>query len=180
MRRKKPGIVFPAILLVSLLLLIPGVAVSQSIVPVDGSLACLLNVCKTGDIKELRRALTRGIDLNRGDASGCTPLMMAARHGHEPLVDLLIRSGAEVDARDEEGNTALLKVVDQPHCCPVVKTLLKHGANPRATNFNGENATALAQRSGKPEMTKLLKGAMQTDHEWSTCVKDLLRCLVQD
>jgi len=44
----------------------------------------------------------------RGDVSGITLLMGAAYDGHERLVDLLLRHGAEVNQKDSDGRTALM------------------------------------------------------------------------
>ena len=44
----------------------------------------------------------------RGEASGLTLLMGAAAHGHERVVELLIRRGAEINLQSSNGNTALM------------------------------------------------------------------------
>ena len=44
----------------------------------------------------------------RGGASGLTLLMGAAYHGHERVVDLLLRHGAEVNLQNSNGGTALM------------------------------------------------------------------------
>ena len=45
--------------------------------------------------------------MNIATLSGKTPLMLAAFTGYADIVQLLINAGAEIHARDREGNTAL-------------------------------------------------------------------------
>ena len=44
----------------------------------------------------------------RGGVSGLTLLMGAARYGHERVVELLLRHGAEINLQDSDGGTALM------------------------------------------------------------------------
>ena len=51
----------------------------------------------------------RGADVNHVDKKGMTPLLYAASidFGNSALIDLLVKSGARLDARIGEGLTAL-------------------------------------------------------------------------
>ncbi|CAI0381065.1 unnamed protein product [Linum tenue] len=49
-----------------------------------------------------------GTDVNAADGDGYTPLMLAAREGHGKVCRVLISAGAEVDARNARGETALI------------------------------------------------------------------------
>lgn len=53
----------------------------------------------------------QGSDLSLEDFQGQTPLHVAARRGHAAVVSLLLRSGAAVNARDQEGLSPLLLAV---------------------------------------------------------------------
>jgi len=44
--------------------------------------------------------------LNKQDSNGQTALHIAAKYGHEPMVDLLLRKGADTNIRDKQGVTA--------------------------------------------------------------------------
>jgi ankyrin repeat protein len=64
-----------------------------------------------GDARRVRRLLDLGADPNaKTAASGLTTLMAAAAMTHATAGRLLIDSGADLDARDAEGNTALALV----------------------------------------------------------------------
>jgi ankyrin repeat protein len=74
------------------------------------------------DTNRLREVVTilansRGIiNVNRPDESGFTPLLEAARHGHESIVAVLLeQKGIDVHHRDNRGSTALLWAQRQGH-----------------------------------------------------------------
>lgn len=57
-----------------------------------------------------------------------TPLLIASRKGHLPIVRLLCQNGAELEARDKDGLTSLHHACQQGHV-EVVKFLLSMGAD---------------------------------------------------
>ena len=75
----------------------------------------------------------------RGQASGLTLLIGAAAHGHERVVELLIRRGAELNLQDSVGGTALIAAASGGHE-RVVDLLLRHGAEINMQSSNGWTA----------------------------------------
>lgn len=67
--------------------------------------------------------------------NGYTPFIQAARRGHDTpeAMALLINSGANVNQRDDFGNTALHHVASQNNVV-LAEYLLGHGAKVNATN----------------------------------------------
>lgn len=64
---------------------------------------------EAGDIERIRFLLNRDlidVDISIGE-DGCTPLMLAAFHGHLELVRLLVEFGANVNALTMDNNFAL-------------------------------------------------------------------------
>ena len=59
--------------------------------------------------------------------TGRTSLHIAARHGVNECVSILLRNGSEVEAKDREGATPLALAAWQNHC-GVVKTLVDSGS----------------------------------------------------
>lgn len=48
-----------------------------------------------------------GVDIQRTDKEGSTPLLWASCHGHEAVVSLLIEKGADMNIGDENDRTPL-------------------------------------------------------------------------
>ena len=70
--------------------------------------AAFFNAAGSGDVAALESMINSGVDVNAKDASfGHTALIIASRRGHLPVVDLLLTKGADVNATDNYGNTAL-------------------------------------------------------------------------
>lgn len=62
----------------------------------------LFNCVKNGDLDCVERLLkTDSTLVHRRDETGATPLHYATFHGHRGVVSLLIRYGADVNARDD-------------------------------------------------------------------------------
>jgi len=72
--------------------------------------ALLHDACSQGSFEDAQLALDSSADPDRPDAQGLTPLMLAARAGHLPIVQLLIEAAADRDAQHEAShrNTALM------------------------------------------------------------------------
>jgi len=88
------------------------------------------------------------------------PLHVAAWRGHGEVVELLVDKGANLDAQDKLGWTALQRAADNGHG-EVVKLLVEKGANLEAQDTYGRTALHLAAQGGHGEVVKLLveKGA---------------------
>ena len=56
-----------------------------------------------------------GADVNARDERGSTPLLEAARYGHDDICRVLIASGADLKAKDKDGKTALVLAVQGNH-----------------------------------------------------------------
>ena len=56
-----------------------------------------------------------GADVNATDERGSTPLLQAARYGHEDICRVLIAAGANLKAKDKDGKTALMLAVQNNH-----------------------------------------------------------------
>ncbi|OAQ84728.1 ankyrin repeat protein [Purpureocillium lilacinum] len=98
----------------------------------------LARACARGEYESAKTRLTeRPEDLNVADYAGNTPLQIAAIHGCEDIVKLLIEAGCNLDCINYDKDTPLLDAVDNGHL-GVVRLLLDAGVNPRKANVNGE------------------------------------------
>jgi ankyrin repeat protein len=84
------------------------------------------------------------------------PLMLAVEHAKEQVVELLVDKGAEIEAMDRDGNTALIKAAGDKRGVPTVQVLLERGANVHAKNHHGLTPLLAAVRCGSEEAVRLL------------------------
>jgi ankyrin repeat protein len=85
-----------------------------------------------------------GIDVNRGDPYGTSPLHAASGCGHEAVVEALITAGADANHRHRRGFTALMAASARGHTV-TVRRLIAAGARVNLTDSNGCTALDYAQ-----------------------------------
>ncbi|CAL1535220.1 unnamed protein product, partial [Lymnaea stagnalis] len=81
-------------------------------------------------------------------------LLLASRLGNTHTVQGLLEHGANLEAKDERGNTALLNCIELSQN-NMARFLLQKGANVNVTNCNGETPLILA--TYLPEMFEMVK-----------------------
>ena len=73
-------------------------------------------------------------------------LITSARNGHSNILQGLLDRGADVNAKDSGGNTALIWAAWYG-CVDVVRLLLDNGADVNVKNNFGDSALALAENT---------------------------------
>ena len=79
------------------------------------------------------------------------------RHGHAEVVELLLKAGADKNARSRSGNTALCLALHQGHV-EVARLLLEAVADKNCINEGRLTARGLASRGGH-EVVQLLEAS---------------------
>ncbi|HEY0169502.1 MAG TPA: ankyrin repeat domain-containing protein [Pyrinomonadaceae bacterium] len=88
----------------------------------------LLQAARTGHADTLKNLLTGGkADVNGRDEQGDTPLIEAARAGHDEVVQALLVAKADTSAKNDAGQTALAVAALGGHN-EVVRLLRQAGA----------------------------------------------------
>ena len=85
-------------------------------------------------------------------------LIASARTGNAGTVRDMITAGANVNVKDEHGNTALIEAARNGHD-GVVRTLLAAGADTKITNNDGQTALTLARLGGHEDVVAALTQA---------------------
>ena len=67
------------------------------------------------DILEVKELIESGADIEFSDSFGCTPLINAAWVASAEIVEYLLGLGANINHRDNDGKTALEKVMEIGH-----------------------------------------------------------------
>jgi ankyrin repeat protein len=95
----------------------------------------LLDSVSLRDITGVREQLNQAADVNTRDKEhGETPLMLAVKRADASMARLLLDAGAEVDARDDWGRTALFYA---PVSSEVFDVLHRAGADVHARDVEG-------------------------------------------
>jgi len=119
----------------------------------------MLGAVWKGDTPSVQRLLRQGVPVETRDpgARG-TLLITAARRGHVETTRVLLEAGANADAQNIFGNSALLLATEFEHP-EVVRLLLRHGANPNIRSKRGQTPLSCALKDNDLEMARLLKKA---------------------
>ncbi|MEO8592935.1 MAG: ankyrin repeat domain-containing protein [Candidatus Solibacter sp.] len=119
-----------------------------------------MNTLRNGDRTQFSRLLRENSGAaNAKGPGGWTPIMYAALYGDAATVNLLLTGGANPNAQNDDGGTALMYAIDSEQ---KTKMLLDHGANPNLRSGEGRTALVIAVgRAGCYPVVKLLldKGA---------------------
>jgi ankyrin repeat protein len=133
--------------------------------PPDPVAAAMVNALRNGDRLGFKRVLREspGAVQAKGPG-GWMPLMYAALYGDGETVRLLLENGANPNARNDRGGTALMYAVDNEE---KTRLLLDHGADPNLRSGEGQTALLMAvRRPASYSVAKLLldKGADAAVH----------------
>jgi len=88
----------------------------------------LLDACWKGRIAEVRKAISRGADVNVKDIVRWPPLHCACYRGRVEIVKLLISKGADVNMKDVYGHPVLYWSCYYGHK-EIIKLLVSKGAD---------------------------------------------------
>ncbi|NWS64579.1 ASB10 protein, partial [Chunga burmeisteri] len=124
-----------------------------------------LHLCKSPDsIECAQQLLQHGASVNsRTEDEDDTALHVAARHGLTDHVQLLLRYGAELEAKNEEGQTPLNAACAQPHqpqdmdrYYRVCQLLVESGASINAADRDRQHPLHLACKNANAQVAELL------------------------
>jgi len=123
--------------------------------PRDPAATSLLDLIRRGDRRGIDRLLKDNPTAARAAGmGGITPLMYAALYQDTTSVRALLELGADANAKNDAGATALMWAVDD---LDMTRLLLDRGADPNARSVDGRTPLRLAAtRAGGSEVVRLL------------------------
>lgn len=118
-----------------------------------------LQAVENGDEATVRLLLAQrqdDVDLNDMSDDGQTPLSLAARTGHDTIVQQLLKQdGVDLECKCVFGRSPLSWAAGNGHAV-VVQRLLGRGANPNSKSNNGRTPLWWAAWAGHEAVTRLL------------------------
>jgi Raf kinase inhibitor-like YbhB/YbcL family protein len=108
-----------------------------------------------GHTSTVQSLIAGGADVNEMDATGMTPLMVAASQGRAAIARILIAAGADVKASSEDGTTALMRAASANRL-DVLKLLVSSGADPNRKTSGGMSALMVAAYGGYADAVRAL------------------------
>lgn len=119
----------------------------------------LFSAVKSNNLEQAKVCIELGADVNAKskikDANGETVLMIAAGEGYKDMAELLIKSGADVNAQDDFGKTALIYAIDKKQI-ELSEILINSGADINIKDKYGNTALICAVASGNRDFVELL------------------------
>lgn len=114
----------------------------------NGDLEQVKSLLPTSSTSSNVSADSPSLSVNISDSAGFTPLIIAARRGHESIVSYLLSlPNIDVNARTSKGNTALFYAAAKNNV-NIVRMLIEGGANLFVTNMNQDNVIMCAALGG--------------------------------
>lgn len=111
-----------------------------------------LTLCKTANHSQIKSALKQGANPNAAKKNKFSALMMAAQFNRDPeVINVLIDSGADVNAVNNHGQTALLFAA-QYNFPQIIKTLCDRGADITIIDRFGKSAFSYANSRRKNKL----------------------------
>ena len=106
----------------------------------------LFDAAREGNSAVLRGYLDAGAPATLTNAAGDSLLMLAAYHGHEETVQLLVHHGADVNSANDRGQTPLAGAVFKGYT-GVARALLDAGADPDSGTPSARDAAKMFART---------------------------------
>ena len=120
----------------------------------------LADAVHSGNAEAVKRLIEGGLNVNVL-REGVTPLMLASSVGQVGVAEVLLEAGANVNERNDEGQSALHKAAfDQPGT-DIVDLLLRSGSAFDATDGSGRTALQLAGEKGHRDIVRLIQSHQQ-------------------
>lgn len=114
---------------------------------------------EAGDYEGVEELLLEGVDPNQTyqPAEGNAPILCAAINGDKEMVSLLLEYGADINAEDSKGETALFFAATDTEGTDMLKFLVDNGADVNHLSNNGVTATHIAAAASNLDAVKLLE-----------------------
>ncbi len=115
----------------------------------------LWGAASIGDFAQVKNLVEKGLDVNKKDLSGSTPLIHAATGGHADVVNYLISKGADVNVKENSLHLSALSAAAAGGHADTVLLLLNAGATDTA------GAYMYAEQYHRRDIMEMLQAAAE-------------------
>ena len=119
-----------------------------------------LEAVESGNVDAVNKLIEEGLNINVS-RDGTTPLMLAASKGRLEIAEAIIQAGANVNARNDAGWTALHMAAFDQAQSDVIDLLMQSGVDIEARNKTGKTALQLAEEKGHRDIVRVMKSNLQ-------------------
>jgi ankyrin repeat protein len=116
----------------------------------------LLEAAKYNKEETIIKLIKRGADVNTRDKFGCTPIFLAAVHGHLHVLRTLIQQGGDVNISEMQLDMTPVYVAASTGHLDVVRALAKHGADVNMASNEGFTPINIAAEKGHVNIVREL------------------------
>lgn len=106
------------------------------------------------DVDDIRFLITSGASLKETDRNGNSALMATITWGNQPLIELMLRHGADINHQNHRGDTALHRLAAAGG--PTATFLVERGADALLPNKEGKTPYDIARRWAQNPLLPLL------------------------
>lgn len=117
--------------------------------------APLVDAVKAGDRAAALALIERKVDVNAAEADGTTALHWAAHRGDVPLVERLLRAGANARVKNDFGVTPMSEAAVAGDAA-LIELLIRAGADVESPNADGQTALMIVARGGRVDAARVL------------------------
>lgn len=125
----------------------------------DCSSTPLIDSIASNQLELAEKLILGGASTKVGDNLGTLPLMIASWYCRQDIVSLLLDRGADVNALDIEGNSALIHSAQNCEDGAVPALLLRYGAKINLAAQDGDTALHVASFYGNEQLVHMLLAA---------------------
>ncbi|MBB6498814.1 ankyrin repeat domain-containing protein [Pedobacter cryoconitis] len=115
----------------------------------------IFNAARQNDTTALAQMISNSVRIDTTDNRGSTPLIIAVYNDNEAATRLLLAKGANPNARDFSGNTALMGACFKG-LLNMVTDLYQYKTAVNQVNYNGATALIFAATFGHEDITRIL------------------------
>ncbi len=116
----------------------------------------LVEAIEQGKAEAVKKLIEEGINVNLS-RNGVTSLMLAASKGNTEIAEIILQAGVNINARDDDGCTALHKAVVDQAGTAIIELLMHSGIDAAAQNNAKKTALMLAEEAKHRDIVALMK-----------------------